>query len=157
MPFRTTGLAPQTFAHLAGLDDDALHAQGAVRMRADRPSAFPCRVSLACAEPGEEVVLLNFEHQPEATSPYRAKGPIFVRLGAVEPARFVDELPDGYVRGSFLSLRAYDERTFIVDAEVAKGDDIRPAIERLLARPDTAYLHAHFAGRGCFAARIDRL
>ncbi len=69
----------------------------------------------------------------------------------------MNELPDGYVRGSFLSLRAYDERAFIVDAEVAKGDDIRPAIERLLARPDTAYLHAHFAGRGCFAARIDRL
>ena len=46
---------------------------------------------------------------------------------------------------------------FIVDAEVAKGDDIRPAIERLLARPDAAYVHAHFAGRGCFAARIDRI
>ena len=26
----------------------------------------------------------------------------------------------------------------------------------VLARPDTAYLHAHNAGRGCYAARIDR-
>ena len=29
-------------------------------------------------------------------------------------------------------------------------------IERLLADPQVAYLHAHNAGRGCFAARIDR-
>jgi hypothetical protein len=157
MAFQTTGLAPQSFAHLADLDDDALRERGAVRMRADRPSAFPCRVSLACAEPGEEVVLLNFEHQPVESSPYRAKGPIFVRPSAVEPARFADEFPEGYIRGSYLSLRAYDSRAFIVDAAVAKGEDIRPAVERLLARPDTAYLHAHFAGRGCFAARIDRL
>ena len=157
MTYQVTGLAPQSFAHLADLEDEALRERGAVRMRADRPSAFPCRVSLACAEPGEEVILLNFEHQPEPSSPYRAKGPIFVRPGAADPARFVGEVPEPYVRGSFLSLRAYDERAFIVDAEVAKGDDIGPAIERLLARPDAAYLHAHFAGRGCFAARIDRL
>lgn len=112
---------------------------------------------MTCAEPGEELILLNFEHQPVASSPYRAKGPIFVRAAAAESARFVDELPEDYVRGSFLSLRAYDSRAFIVDADVVQGEAIRPAVERLLARPDAAYIHAHFAGRGCFAARIDRL
>jgi hypothetical protein len=42
------------------------------------------------------------------------------------------------------------------DAEVAAGSELEPAIERLLAIPGVAYLHAHNAGMGCYAARIDR-
>jgi hypothetical protein len=30
------------------------------------------------------------------------------------------------------------------------------AIERLFANPEAAYIHAHYAKRGCYAARIDR-
>lgn len=41
-------------------------------------------------------------------------------------------------------------------AELAPGSDLSPIIERMLVAPETAYLHAHNAGRGCFAARIDR-
>ncbi len=34
--------------------------------------------------------------------------------------------------------------------------EVEAAIERMLRAPDVAYLHAHFAKPGCFAARIDR-
>ena len=41
-------------------------------------------------------------------------------------------------------------------AEVAPGAELESAVERLLAQPEVAYLHAHYAGMGCYAARIDR-
>lgn len=44
----------------------------------------------------------------------------------------------------------------MLDAEIAAGEALEPVIERLLAVPGVAYLHAHNAGRGCYAARIDR-
>jgi hypothetical protein len=61
------------------------------------------------------------------------------------------------LRGRLLSLRAYDGAGFIVDAVVVHGDDVEAAIMRLFARAEIAYLHAHNAGRGCFACRIDRV
>lgn len=42
------------------------------------------------------------------------------------------------------------------EAEVAPGDALEPVIERRLAVPGAAYLHAHNAAMGCYAARIDR-
>ena len=39
---------------------------------------------------------------------------------------------------------------------LAEGEALAPAIERLLADPRVAYLHAHYARRGCYAARIER-
>ena len=57
MNFRITGLAPESFADYFHLDADALAARGAQRVIADDPSSFPCRVSLAHALPGEELIL----------------------------------------------------------------------------------------------------
>jgi hypothetical protein len=44
----------------------------------------------------------------------------------------------------------------MVDADLISGDDLKPTIERLFANPEAAYIHAHYAKRGCYAARIDR-
>ena len=55
-----------------------------------------------------------------------------------------------------LSLRAFDDRGMIVAAELADGSEMAGAVERLLADDRAAYVHAHFAQRGCYAARIDR-
>jgi hypothetical protein len=55
-----------------------------------------------------------------------------------------------------LSLRAFDAEHMMVDAEVVEGRDARPLVERLMGEPGVAYLHAHFARRGCYAARFDR-
>ncbi|MDB5450142.1 MAG: hypothetical protein JWQ52_1270, partial [Phenylobacterium sp.] len=44
----------------------------------------------------------------------------------------------------------------MLDAEVVPGAEVEALILRLFENPQAAYLHAHNAGRGCFAARIDR-
>ncbi len=44
----------------------------------------------------------------------------------------------------------------MVDADLTSGREVDAAIERLLENPATAYIHAHYARPGCYAARIDR-
>ena len=41
------------------------------------------------------------------------------------------------------------------DGRVVDADDVEGAILQLLARPDVAYIQAHYANRGCYAARIE--
>lgn len=155
MPFQITGLDPAPYRPLFDLDADALLSVGARRVVADEPDAFPCRVSLTRAEVGEELLLVHHVHQPVVTSPYRAAGPIFVARCGKEPAVYRDELAP-ILRDRLLSLRAYDPDALMVDADVAEGDAALDVIRRFLDNPAVAYVHAHFARRGCFAARIDR-
>ncbi|ATQ42491.1 DUF1203 domain-containing protein [Caulobacter mirabilis] len=154
MSFVVAGLSPEPFAHLFHADEAALAAAGAIRYRADAKPGFPCRVTLDDAEPGETVLLLNHEHQ-SADTPYRARHAIFVREGATVPARFEGVLPPA-LAARLLAIRAFDAQDMMIDAEIVEGAAAVPLIERLLAAPNTAYLHAHYARRGCFAARIDR-
>ena len=155
MSYRVTGLSPEPFFHLYDLDDASLAAQGAIRLIADTKPGFPDRVTLRDAEPGQAVLLVNHEHQP-AETPYRSRHAIFVLEGATEAAEFVDEPPPVFANRT-LSLRGFDRSGMMVDAGLAAGDEIEPLIERLLGREDTAYVHAHNAGRGCYAALIERL
>jgi hypothetical protein len=151
--YELRGLEPAAFESLFDLDDTELAARGMRRMRSDKPVGFPCRVSLEDTPVGEEVILLTFTHQ-DGRSPYRASGPIFVRRGQAA-ARIVNALPS-YLALRPLSLRAYDSADEMVDADVVDGAAAEPLIRRYLERADVAYLHAHFARRGCFACRIDR-
>lgn len=155
MSFRVTGLSPELFRPLFGLSDSALAGHGVVRQTVEANPAAPCRVTLDDAEVGETVLLLNFEHQ-DADTPYRSRHAIFIRETAETPAVFEGELPPALAR-RLLSLRAFDGDHMMIDAEVVEGVEARPLIERLLADNRTAYLHAHYARRGCFAARIDRV
>jgi len=155
MTYRIEGLAPESFRDLFALDDEALTRIGARRVVADRGGAYPCRVGLRWADEGETLLLLNHAHQPHPTSPYRASGPIFVAQGSRETARFEGEMPR-MIAERLVSLRAYDGEALIVDAEVAEGEGMQALVERYLRRPDVSEVHAHFARRGCFAARIVR-
>jgi hypothetical protein len=60
------------------------------------------------------------------------------------------------LRDRLLSLKAYDAKAFIVDAEVGEGGEVLSLIKRFLANPEVVHIDAHFARRGCFAARIER-
>ena len=60
------------------------------------------------------------------------------------------------VRVRLLSVRAYDRDDMIVEAEVVEGKEIEALIERYFQRIDVAYLHLHYARRGCYACRVDR-
>ena len=154
MNYQLRGLEPAAFEQYFALDEAELAERGMRWMRVDQPVGFPCRISLEDAPVGEDVLLLPFTHQ-DSRSPYRASGPIFVRRGRAAAARIVNNLPT-YLTLRPLSVRAYDAGDEMVDAEVVDGTEAAPLIERYLARADVAYLHIHFARRGCFACRVDR-
>jgi hypothetical protein len=154
MSFRISGLPLTDFAPLMGRPDEELAQHGAIRMQVDRRPGFPCRVSLRDAEPGETVLLLNYEHLSVAT-PYRSRHAIFVRENAEEVHPEIDEIPES-LRIRLLSLRAFDRAGMLRDADVVQGSDLAAAIERMLAQPEVEYLHLHNAKPGCFAARVDR-
>ncbi|MCR5879923.1 DUF1203 domain-containing protein [Phenylobacterium sp. J367] len=155
MAYVVTGLPLEDFRPLFGLPDEDLAARGVRRYAVDAPVGFPCRITLADARPGETVLLLNYEHQ-SADTPYRSRHAIFVSERASETARYLDEIPPCLAVRPMISLRAFDAAGMMVDAALAPGSALEPEIRRLLDRPDTAYIHAHNAGRGCYAARIER-
>lgn len=154
MSFRITGLDPQPFSHLYGLGDAALFARGVRRMVADKSPGFPDRIELRDLEIGEKVLLLNYMHQP-ADSPYRSSHAVFVREGADRPLDVRDEVPD-VIRRRLISLRAFDWDGNMLDADVMDGMEIENTIKLFFQNPDVSYLHAHYAKRGCYAARITR-
>ena len=154
MNFQIRGLSPQPFQPLFALTDVALAEMGAERCFADDAASYPCRVSVAHAEPGEELLLLSYEHQ-DAHSPYRAAGPIFVRKSAHSAFVATNVIPEP-VRTRLLSVRAYDAQGLIVDADVVDGSKIETLIKRFFALHDVSYLHIHYARRGCYACRVDR-
>ncbi|MEQ1516688.1 MAG: DUF1203 domain-containing protein, partial [Usitatibacteraceae bacterium] len=61
------------------------------------------------------------------------------------------------VRARLLSVRAYDTDDLIVVADVVDGKEIESLIEKFFAQEDVAYLHIHYARRGCYACRVDRV
>ena len=153
--FQIVGLSPAPFEPLFALPADALAARGIRRVRAAAGTGYPCRVGLADAEAGDELLLLPFEHQP-ANSPYRASGPIYVKVGARPRTLAVGEVPE-YVRRRQISLRAYDADDLIVDAEVCAGESAGAEIERMLGDPRVRYLHLHNAKRGCYSCLVRRV
>jgi len=78
-----------------------------------------------------------------------------VREGASETYDRVGEVPE-VLRARSLSLRAFDAAGFMLDADLIDGTAVRTLIERLFANPGVHYIQAHYAKRGCYAARIDR-
>lgn len=155
MPFSITGLPLHEFEPLFQLDDAELASRGVLRQTVEGKPGYPCRITLEDAEPDESVLLLNYLHQP-TDSPFRSSHAIYVREGASEQRQVHDEVP-GALRGRTIALRAFDDAGMMIGAEmVAPDGELKPAIERGLAEPRVAYLHAHSAGHGCYLARIDR-
>jgi hypothetical protein len=154
MTFRITGLPAEDFAHLFALSDDELAARGAVRRRADaRTPGYPCRVSLTDSRPGDELLLVNYEHHP-VSSPYRMRFAVYVRNGE-ETYDAIDEVPE-QLRIRTLAVRAFDADAMMVGWELIDGRHLEAVVERLFADPRAGYLHVHYAAPGCYAARIDR-
>lgn len=154
MSYRITGLPAEQFAPLFDLSDEALAARGAVRRTADeRRPGYPCRVSLTDAEPGDELILVNYEHHP-VDSPYRMRFAVYVRRGE-KTYDAVDAIPE-QLRIRTLAVRAFDANAMMAGWELVEGRELEAAIERLFANPAAAYLHIHYAAPGCYAARVDR-
>jgi hypothetical protein len=151
--YQVSGLDPAEFAALFTQNDDELRAHGAVRVVAE-DDGYPCRTTLKHAEIGDELLLVNYTHQPNKT-PYFSAGPIYVSRKARAPVQLINTIPD-MLRVRPLSIRGYGGDHMIVDADVCDGADAEVLIQRLLANTQIAYLHVHLARRGCYACRVAR-
>lgn len=152
--FRLVAVPIESFRSLLTSSDDELRAYGARRLVADEKPGFPCRVSLVDAEPGEQVLLLPFTHH-DVDSPYRASGPIYIRVQARTATPEVNEIPV-MLQSRLLSVRAYDAQTMLVGAEVVEGSDLEQHIRRFFADDGVQYLHLHNARPGCYNCRVER-
>jgi hypothetical protein len=154
MNFRITGLSPEPFRPYFGLSDAELARLGARRYVTEAGSGYPDRVSLTDLSPGERVLLVNHQHQSELT-PYRASHAIYVREGEGAAFDAVNEVPPA-LRSRVLSLRGFDANHMMVEGDLVDGTAVEGMIETMLANPEVSYIHAHFAKRGCYAAKITR-
>ena len=154
MSFRILGIDPGQFSYLYGLSDADLATVGAKRYVVDNKPGFPDRIEVRDMDIGEHAAFLNYEHQP-ADTPYRSRHAIFVREGADRALDVIDVIPE-VLRIRPISLRGFNENGEMVDADIVDGDALAQLIERLFQNPAIAYLQAHYAKRGCYAARIVR-
>lgn len=153
MTYKIEGLSPERFAPLFALDDAELAAINARRVTATSDRGFPCRISLEDAKAGEALILLHhISHDVE--TPYRSAYAIYVRPG-VEAATYRDELPPVF-EGRPLALRAFDASGMLQTARLAQAGETDGAIRDLFGDEAIAYIDAHNAAYGCFAARIER-
>jgi hypothetical protein len=154
MSFRIVGLPEKDFAPLFALSDDQLAERGAVRRIVDaRSPSYPCRVSLTDSKPGDELILVNYEHHP-VDSPYRMRFAIFVREGE-KTYDEIDRVPE-QLRTRQLAVRAFDKDAMMIGWELIDGRVLEGAIEKLFADSRAEYLHVHFAAPGCYAAKVMR-
>lgn len=154
MNFRITALDPAPYAPLFALSDVELAACGARRVVADSTPGFPCRASLADAEPGDTLILVNHRHLAGNT-PYAASHAIYLRQGAAMAHPEAGEIPAVLAR-RLLSVRAFDAAAMMVDADVVDGTALAPHLQTLFDRHDVDFVHLHFARPGCFAAAVQR-
>ena len=119
----------------------------------DSPNSAPCRHCLQWAKPGEHVILFSYDAIP-AGRPYSERGPIFVH---VEPCqRFGGECyPAAFQQGRV--FRAYNRQLDMIDAILPNGDEPEAVIERLFDNPETVFVDARSATRGCYTFRVERI
>ncbi len=135
--------------------DEELAQHNAVRMTAQSKPGAPCRITLEDAEVDETLILVNHISH-DVANPYRATHAIFVREIATEAAEYVDEVPPVFTT-RVLSMRAFDDYGMMVDALITQPGEAEQGIRTLFDSPDVAYIHAHNATRGCFAAKVERV
>ncbi len=154
MTYRIRGLDPAGFAPLLAMTNDQLAGHRSVRVRADSDRGFPCRVTLEDAKSGESLILTHFVSH-DVTTPYRTAYAIYVRESANVAADFVDRLPPVFDGRSF-SLRGFGDNGMLTAARLAPEGKAETQILEMLDDPRIAYIDAHNAAHGCFAARIER-
>ena len=123
MHFRIQGLPAEPFAPLFAMPDWALKKHGAVRTIAEGPS--PCRISLTDAKPGDELILVNYEHHA-VDSPYRMRFAVYVRadeetFDAVDTVR--GAVAHAHACGARLRRRRHDDRLGIDRGRQTRSGD----------------------------------
>src|SRR5690242_1687610 len=120
---------------------------------ADSPEGYPCRHCLRFAKPGQRLILFPYASIP-AGHPYCETGPIFVHEQPCERYLMTDQFPPDLRQGRV--IRAYNSNYDMIDAEVVNDSEPEDVIEKLLEKPETAFVDARSVARGCYTFRIQR-
>ena len=131
---------------LHALSTEEREVRGIQKCIVDAKPGYPCRLSLADAEVGEEVFLLPYKHHA-VESPYQATGPASLPR---------NELPE-MLKHRFLSLRVYDKDAMMIGAQTLEGTDLAAAIQTIFSASTANYIQVHNAGPGCYNCEIRRV
>jgi len=152
--FKINPLNKDVFSRFWRMSTPELNAIGAYLFNADECPCYPCRVSLTDAQVGERVLALSYEHHPQ-NSPYRATGPIFIRANAQTATLTDNEVPD-MLKHRLLSLRGYNDKHLMIEAETMMGTDLEVGIAKQFSNSSVSYIHLHNAAPGCFNCSVTR-
>ncbi|MEZ5655701.1 MAG: DUF1203 domain-containing protein [Sphingobium sp.] len=156
MVYKIEGLDYGQFAPLFAMSDEELARQSAMRVHARAGEGYPCRVTLQDAGEGETVILLNHVSH-DVSTPYRSSFAIYVReMGGMGDAPVYIDCTPPVFEGRPIALRAFDAEGMLQAAALALPGKADLEIRALFARDDIAYIHAHNAAHGCFAAYVNR-
>jgi len=155
MSFQINAISESRFATLFAMSDEQLRERNAVRVRVEQCPGTPCRISLEDTPVGEEVILLNYQHLPE-DSPFQSSHAIFVRNNQRQARPAKDEVP-AVIRSRVISVRGFDARHMMIEADLATGNEVARTINALFDNPAVDYIHLHNAKPGCFAASVVRI
>jgi hypothetical protein len=100
------------------------------------------------------VILFPYQSIPPGLA-YSESGPIFVHAESCPRYAATDEYPANFRR--LRVLRAYNATNDMIDAVIVDDDQPEPVITRLLENPETAFLQARSAARGCYTFGIERV
>ena len=128
------------------------------RMTTTADGAFPCRVCLNYAKPGEDVLLGSYD-LPKPQGLYWTPSPIFVHADPCIPYTGHDEVADIVRRNAIVSVRAYDaDNMCLYDlGQVSDGHDVDAPLAHALADPRTSFVNIHTARPGCLLCRVETL
>ena len=107
MDFRITGLPMAEFAAILRLGDADLRAAGITRCVVDEPHAYPCRITLEDAMPGEEVLLLSLCAPARGNTLRFIGSDLHQAQMPLQRQSVTNAVPDQQ-RRRLLSVRAYD-------------------------------------------------
>lgn len=132
---------------------ELVNAKAIIETLLEKPG-YPCRVSLADAEVGETILLINYDHLPEA-SPYQASHAIYVRKNTTA-VRLDPNIIPNVISSRLISVRAYDGTHMMRTADVIEGQNLKNYLGSIFADDAIDYIHLHNAKQGCFAAKVTR-
>lgn len=155
MDFIIESLKNDEFQPYFEMSESDLKKRNILLQTANKKPAFPCRITLEDAEVGEKILLLNYEFH-KADSPYKASGPIYIRIGKDQKVCEKNEVPEMFLI-RLISLRAYNRNQMLIFAEVFEGTSLEEKIRNAFENPEIDYLHIHNAKHGCYFASAKRL
>ena len=154
MSFQVHALNESDFSEYPKLSENELNSRNAMKVVVDECPGFTCRVTLKDVEVGETVLLVNYQHM-QHESPYQSTHAIYVKPEAKQIILAENELPDS-ILSRLISLRGFDRKGMLKNAEVAEGIKVAAMIDKLFTDTEIEFIHLHNAKYGCYAARVTR-